>query len=488
LASGTFISAVKHGKKYDTLEGGDVRMHSLRNLYRIGNGPSSSHTIAPQRAALAFRARYQDAASYRVILYGSLAATGKGHLTDVVVTAALTGETPEGHAAERPKGAPVGGRSESSGRVELLWKPKEELPPHPNGMKFEALDDKGRVIGETLEFSVGGGALLSDEAAGGTENSASASAALRAASQTAPAVAASQAPPSPAGAAAVYPAGTMAEILAFCEESGESFWEYVQRCEGKELWPFLERTWEAMCGAVDRGLETEGVLPGKLGLRRKAYSLYRKARLLGRDDFRSEAFVAAYAYAVAEENASGGIVVTAPTCGSSGVLPAVLYHLNGELKCRRDEILRALATAGLFGNLVKSNGSISGAVVGCQGEIGTACAMAAAAATQLFGGSPPQIEYAAEMGLEHHLGLTCDPVAGLVQIPCIERNAHAATRALSCCRFALLSDGLHRISFDDVVSVMVDTGKALPALFRETSSGGLAKVYEQRLGENIDAT
>ena len=432
-------------------------MHPLRNLYRIGNGPSSSHTIAPQRAALAFRARHPGSASFRVTLYGSLAATGKGHLTDVVVTAALAGETPRVSPAEHPMASPPGGGAEPSKRVELVWKPKEELPPHPNGMKLEALDAVGRVISEALEFSVGGGALLSDDAAADTGNTAPAS-------------------------AAVYPAGTMAEILAFCEESGESFWEYVQRCEGKEIWPFLEGIWEAMRAEVDRGLETEGVLPGRLGLRRKAYSFFRKARLLGRDDFRSEAFVAAYAYAVAEENASGGLVVTAPTCGSSGVLPAVLHHLNGELKCRREEILRALATAGLFGNLVKSNGSISGAAVGCQGEIGTACAMAAAAATQLFGGSPPQIEYAAEMGLEHHLGLTCDPVAGLVQIPCIERNAHAATRALSSCRFALLSDGLHRISFDDVVSVMVDTGKALPALFRETSSGGLAKVYEQRLG------
>jgi L-serine dehydratase len=433
----------------------EALMHTLRELYRIGNGPSSSHTIAPQRAALAFRARHPGAASFRVTLYGSLAATGKGHLTDRVITEALLGETAEG-----PGAGP-------SGRVELVWKPKEELLPHPNGMKFEALDAKGRVAGDAVEFSVGGGALLSDEAAEGT--------------------AAAVGAPAPAGAAAAHPSGTMAEILAFCEESGESFWEYVQKCEGKEIWGFLDRTWEAMCGAIDRGLGAEGVLPGRLGLRRKAYSFFRKARLLGRDDFRSEAFVAAYAYAVAEENASGGLVVTAPTCGSSGVLPAVLYHLNGELKCRRDEILRALATAGLFGNLVKSNGSISGAVVGCQGEIGTACAMAAAAATQLFGGSPPQIEYAAEMGLEHHLGLTCDPVAGLVQIPCIERNAHAATRAMSCCRFALLSDGLHRISFDDVVSVMVDTGKALPALYRETSSGGLAKVYEQRVAGNLDS-
>jgi L-serine dehydratase len=436
-------------------------MQTLRRFYRKGNGPSSSHTIAPQRAALKFRARHPGAASFRVTLYGSLAATGRGHLTDVAVTEALAGRILRGGPA------PEGLAPKRIGIVEIVWKPGEELPPHPNGMKFEALDAKGRVTGLAEEFSTGGGALLSDDAPGEGEPFDGETG---------------------EGAPAAYPAGTMAEILAFCDESGESFWEHVQRCEGKEIWPYLDRMYEAMRDSVDRGLAAEGVLPGTLGLRRKAYPIFRKARLLGRDDFRSEAFVAAYAYAVAEENACGGVVVTAPTCGSSGVLPAVLYHLDGELKCRRDEILRALATAGLFGNLVKRNGSISGAVVGCQGEIGTACAMAAAAATQLFGGSPPQIEYAAEMGLEHHLGLTCDPVAGLVQIPCIERNAHAATRALSCCRFALLSDGLHRISFDDVVSVMVDTGKALPALYRETSSGGLAKVYEQRLGRGLDRT
>jgi L-serine dehydratase len=193
--------------------------------------------------------------------------------------------------------------------------------------------------------------------------------------------------------------------------------------------------------------------------------------------------LAAYAYAVAEENACGGRVVTAPTCGSSGVVPAVLYWLRDELDCETTDILRALATAGLFGNVVKSSGSISGARVGCQGEIGTACAMGAAAAAQLFGGTPQQIEYAAEMGLEHHFGLTCDPVAGLVQIPCIERNAHAATRAVSCARFALLSDGLHRISFDDAVSVLLETGRALPSLYKETSMGGLAQIYSKRMPE-----
>ncbi len=264
------------------------------------------------------------------------------------------------------------------------------------------------------------------------------------------------------------------------KRAGRSFWEYVERYEGEDVWNFLNRIWAAMCECVERGLDSEGVLPGDLGLFRKARSLFRKSTILG-NDIRTEALLAAYAYAVAEENASGGHVVTAPTCGASGVLPAVLYHLKTKLDCNRMDILRALATAGLFGNMVKQNGSISGAAVGCQGEVGVACAMAAAAATQLLGGSLRQIEYAAEMGLEHHLGLTCDPVHGLVQIPCIERNAHAATRALSCCHFALLSDGLHRISFDDAVTVLLETGQAMASPYRETSTGGLARIYEKRI-------
>jgi L-serine dehydratase len=237
-----------------------------------------------------------------------------------------------------------------------------------------------------------------------------------------------------------------------------------------------------MRAALEEGLATEGAIPGGLGVWRKASSFRRKSTTL-RGGFRNEALLAAYAHAVAEQNACAKRVVTAPTCGSSGVLPAILYFLNHEMPCSHEEILRALATAGLIGNIVKTNGSISGAAVGCQGEVGTACAMAAAAAAQLLGGTPRQVEYAAEMGLEHHLGLTCDPVGGLVQIPCIERNAHAAPRALSCARFALLSDGLHRISFDDVVAVLLETGRALPSLYRETSTGGLARIYEMRIAE-----
>jgi L-serine dehydratase len=397
-------------------------MKTLKELYRIGSGPSSSHTMGPYRAAANFLKAHLDAPTFRVTLYASLAATGKGHLTDVAIRAAL-----------------------SNREVHIIWKPHEELPLHPNGMLFEALGESGEVIGGGVEYSVGGGALLSDDLSEET-----------------------------------YPAETFTEILIDCEKSGASFWEYVQRFEGEDVWNFLNRIWAAMCECVERGLDSEGVLPGDLGLFRKARSLFRKSTILG-NDIRTEALLAAYAYAVAEENASGGHVVTAPTCGASGVLPAVLYHLKTKLDCNRMDILRALATAGLFGNMVKENGSISGAAVGCQGEVGVACAMAAAAATQLLGGSLRQIEYAAEMGLEHHLGLTCDPVHGLVQIPCIERNAHAATRALSCCHFALLSDGLHRISFDAAVTVLLETGQAMASPYRETSTGGLARIYEKRI-------
>lgn len=400
-------------------------MKSIRELYRVGKGPSSSHTMAPFRAATRFLERIPDAASYRVTLYGSLAATGKGHLTDKALAEAFGG---------RP--------------LEVAWTPQGELGELPNGMKFEALDEAGRAVQVLEEHSTGGGSLLSDVAES---------------SET-------------------YPEESLSEILTSCDDTGESFWEFAERREGEGFDGFLGTVWDAMKRSVERGLNTEGRLPGRLGLSRKARSFLRKSKMLG-PAIRRDALLAAYAYAVSEENASGGEIVTAPTCGASGVMPGVLYYFEKALHCDRTDILRAVATAGVFGNVIKENASISGSVVGCQGEVGSACAMAAAAATQLMGGSPRQIEYAAEMGLEHHLGLTCDPVGGMVQIPCIERNAHAAARAVSCCHFALLSDGLHRISFDDAVQVLLETGRALPSLYRETSAGGLAKIYEKRIME-----
>jgi len=399
-------------------------MDGLKELYRIGHGPSSSHALGPGRAAVMFRERHPRVARYRVTLFGSLAATGKGHLTDRAIEEALGAD-----------------------RLALIWRPEEQLPHHPNGLRFEALTDTGAVLGTWETYSVGGGAI--EDA------------------------------PQDRRQRQLYPVQTMSGALELCEGNGQSLWELVGDVEGDGIWVFLGGVWDAMSGAIDRGLAARGRLPGELGLPRKAWSLHRKATMFG-PHLRQDGLLAAYAYAVSEENAAAGIVVTAPTCGASGVVPSVLRYLHETLDCSRQDVVRALAAAGLVGNLVKSNASISGAEVGCQGEVGTACAMAAAAATQLCGGTIRQIEYAAEMGLEHHLGLTCDPVGGLVQIPCIERNAHAAARAVSCCNFALLSDGTHKIPFDEVVAVLDETGHSLPSLYRETALGGLAKAYRER--------
>lgn len=398
-------------------------MKSLRELYRIGKGPSSSHTMGPQRAAQLFLERCSNASSYEVTLYGSLAATGKGHMTDVAIEEVL-------HPHHT---------------VSIIWKPQVFLPFHPNGMKFVGRDVNGDIIDEWTVYSIGGGAL-SDGIDGHDE----------------------------LGASEVYDLNKMSDIQSWCYENGRSFWEYVEKCEDKEIWDYLKTIWQTMKEAIRRGLDHEGVLPGPLNLPRKAATYYTKAKGY-RASLQSRGLVYAYALAVSEENASGGTIVTAPTCGACGVLPAVLYHMQEAHGMSEQRILRALATAGLVGNIVKHNASISGADVGCQGEVGVACAMASAAACQLFGGSPAQVEYAAEMGLEHHLGMTCDPVCGLVQIPCIERNAFAAARALDADLYASFSDGHHSVSFDKVVEVMRQTGHDLPSLYKETSEGGLAK-------------
>lgn len=399
-------------------------MESIRELYRIGIGPSSSHTMGPRLAAEIFLRRHPEAASYRVTLFESLAATGRGHLTDVALRGVFPPEA-----------------------LEIVWLPEQKLPMHPNGMCFEALAADGSPLAAWEVYSVGGGALRDADTLDTSRQ--------------------------------VYELTSMRDILSKCADSGQTLWEYVQEREGAEIWDHLGRAWQVMRAAIQRGLKAEGVLPGELGLARRAWAFYRKANLAGALLQRS-GLVSAYALAVSEENASGGEIVTAPTCGACGVVPAVLFYLQGILDCSEEAVLRALATAGLIGNLAKHNASISGAEVGCQGEIGVACAMASAAAAQLLGGTPRQIEYAAEMGLEHNLGLTCDPVAGLVQIPCIERNAFAATQALSSADYALFTDGGHSISYDEVVAVMRETGQALPSLYRETSTGGLAAAYRRR--------
>lgn len=392
-------------------------MESIRNLYKIGHGPSSSHTMAPQKAALIFKEENEYADEFRITLYGSLAATGKGHLTDIAIIDTL-----------QPY------------KVEIVWRPETVLPFHTNGMTFEAIV-KGKSVKEWTVYSIGGGDL-SD----GTSRTAK---------------------------EAIYDKTTMKDILEWCHTKGKTFWEYVEDKEGKNIYEYLGTVWSTMEAAIQRGLEGEGLLPGGLGLQRKSSTYFIKSKGY-QGSMKSRALIYSYALAVSEENASGGIIVTAPTCGSCGVLPAVLYHLKKNHEVSEKRLIRALATAALIGNIVKHNASVSGAEVGCQGEIGVACAMAAAAACQLFGGSPQQIEYAAEMGLEHHLGLTCDPICGLVQIPCIERNAFAAARALDSCSFAMLSDGKHIINFDKVVKTMKQTGHDLPSLYKETSLGGLA--------------
>ena len=400
-------------------------MKSLKELYRIGIGPSSSHTMGPRNAAEQFLAKHPEAKSFEVTLYGSLAATGKGHMTDTAIIDTLKPHAP----------------------LNLIWEPEVFLPFHPNGMLFKSKDENGKVTDEWTVFSVGGGALAEE----GINATASPD---------------------------IYEMNKMSQILGWCERTGRSYWEYVQQCEESDIWDYLNEVWKTMRAAVERGLDHEGVLPGPLNLRRKASTYYIKAKGF-KDNLRSRGLVFSYALAVSEENASGGKIVTAPTCGSCGVVPAVLYHLQESRDFSQMRMLRALATAGLVGNIVKYNATISGAEGGCQAEVGVACSMAAAAASQLFGGSPAQIEYACEMGLEHHLGMTCDPVCGLVQIPCIERNAYAAARALDSNIYSAFTDGTHRVSFDKVVEVMKQTGHDLPSLYKETSTGGLAKDYKQ---------
>jgi L-serine dehydratase len=376
--------------------------------------------MGPRKASKLFLDRFSTADKYRVTLYGSLAATGVGHLTDVAIITVF---------------------QDAQKNIEIIWKPEVVLPRHPNAMLFEALSSENEVLDSWTSYSIGGGAIVGD----GLELKESES---------------------------VYPFKNMAELLKYCNTNGLNFWEVVEQYE-PDIWDYLAIVWQTMQDAIHRGLENEGVLPGAIKLPRKATAYFIKANGYN-ETLKKQALLFAYSLAVAEENAAGGIIVTAPTCGSCGVIPAVLYYLKKQHNFSETKILRALATAGIIGSIVKQNASVSGAEVGCQGEIGVACAMASAAVTQLFGGTIFQIEYSAEMGLEHNLGLTCDPVAGLVQIPCIERNAFAAARAMNHNVFSILGDGRHRISFDKVVDTMRRTGHDLPHIYRETSEGGLA--------------
>ena len=397
-------------------------MKSIRGVYKIGHGPSSSHTVGPFRAAREFGRRYPEADAYRVTLYGSLAFTGEGHGTQKSIKSGLPG-------------------------AEVVFNrdiPEAELP-HPNTMRFEAFKD-GRCVGANRVFSVGGGSIRFEGGVSGEERE-------------------------------VYPQKNFSQIVTLCRERNISLLQLMYRYEDPSLRDYLREIWAAMQASIRRGLDAEGILPGGLGVARKAKLLLQKRCYNESADVAMNRVIAAYAYAVSEENAGEGLVVTAPTCGSCGVLPAVMYYMQEDRGFPEEEILDALAVGGLVGNVIRTNASISGAECGCQAEIGSACSMTAAALASLYGLNIEQIEYAAEIAMEHNLGLTCDPVNGLVQIPCIERNAVAAMRAISSVNLSRFLYSTRKISFDEVVETMYQTGKDMNEKYRETSHGGLAQIY-----------
>ena len=404
-------------------------MKSIRDIYKIGKGPSSSHTIGPERAAKLFKGENPEADGFRVVLYGSLSKTGKGHGTDRVLREVLS---------------PL--------PTEIIF--SEEMPHgvhHPNTMDFFAL--KGGETAATMRVESIGGGDIHIEGRDDLE------------------------------LPEIYPENSFAEVEQFCRFRGLDLAEYVEINEGEDIWEFLDEIWRTMKRSVEEGLMTEGMLPGGLKVERKAKMLFEHPAPNEVPQVRECRIVSAYAFAVSEQNADCGTIVTAPTCGACGVLPASLVYVQQQRHLSDERVLRGLAVAGLIGNLIKRNASISGAECGCQAEIGTACAMAAAALTYLFGLKTGQIQYAAEIALEHHLGLTCDPICGLVQVPCIERNAVAAMRAMNSCNLAYFLSDTQRISFDMVVKTMYETGINLNQRFRETSEGGLAKMFNRRRHE-----
>ena len=401
-------------------------MKSIREIYKTGKGPSSSHTMGPERAAQLFKSRYPDADGFRVVLYGSLSKTGVGHGTDRVLREVL---------------APL--------PTEIVFS-QEVLPgSHPNTLDFFALKD-GTEIGTLRVESIGGG----DIRIPGKRDTESEE---------------------------IYIEHSFAEIADFCKwRYIHTLSEYVELNEGPEIWDFLMDVWQTMKKSIDEGLAATGVLPGGLNVQRKAKYLYEQKLEVDEPALKEFQMIAAYAYAVTEQNADNGTIVTAPTCGACGVLPAVLKYAQVTKGFTDEQIIRGLATAGIIGNLTKTNASISGAECGCQAEIGTACSMAAAALAELYQQDLDQVEYAAEVAMEHHLGLTCDPICGLVQIPCIERNAVAAVRAMNACNLSYFLTGSRNISYDMVCRAMKETGIHLDHRFRETSEGGLAKIYNRK--------
>ena len=400
-------------------------MESLRELFKIGKGPSSSHTMGPERAARIIKKRFGEDAEYVVDLYGSLSMTGKGHLTDYIIHETL-GENCQVNFCE------------------------ETLPFHPNGMVFHIYQD-GELKDDITAYSVGGGSIIwegEDDFSMSRKN--------------------------------VYREKNLKEILETLDRNAYSFYDYVMEHENALFVDYLYEILDTMFDSVERGLKREGTIPGKLQLPRVAKQMYTQAINLPAGSERETLILSSYAYAVAEENASGQTIVTAPTCGSSGVLPAILYYCYKQLNVEKPRLIKALAVAGVFGNVIKNNASISGADAGCQAEIGSACAMGAALYAWILGLNNSLIEYAAEMGLEHNLGLTCDPGGGYVQIPCIERNGYAALRAIDCAIYAknLGYVRKNKVSFDAVVNVMKNTGHDLNKAYKETSLGGLALEFD----------
>lgn len=397
-------------------------MLSIRSLYQVGHGPSSSHTMGPAKAVKIIKEAYSMCDRYEVTLYNSLALTGKGHLTEEAIKESL-GDTP------------------------VAFLTSLDLSKHPNTLIVKGfLNDQ--LIVEKEVNSTGGGRIVfvGDES---TE-------------------------------VPIYPHKTLKEIKKYCKSKHITLHDYVYEIEGEEIKIFLEEIWEAMKESIIRGIATHGVLPGPLKMKRKAPELYGKLKATDVPELVENRLVASYAFAVSEENASGGIIVTAPTCGACGVLPAVLYYMHEKHHfISKDRIINGLAVAGLIGNLIKHNASISGAVAGCQAEVGSACSMAAAAHATLFNLSMDQIEYAAEIAMEHHLGLTCDPINGYVQIPCIERNAVAALRAIDACGLAYFLTDSRKISFDMVIQTMYQTGLDMHQSYKETSQGGLAFYFKE---------
>ena len=398
-------------------------MKSIKDIFKIGTGPSSSHTMGPAKAMKLFCGENPDAEGFRVILYGSLSDTGRGHGTDVAIKNAAGGKP-----------------------VEIIFDSDSRELPHENTMDLLALRS-GAVTAEMRVMSVGGGDIKIEGRAESTFDD-------------------------------IYPERSFTEIAEYCKCNGIRLSDFVVMREGEEIYEFLYKVWETMKAAIHRGLTTEGILPGGLEVERKAQHLYNQRHIDESSVTRENRIVCSYAYAVSEENADNGKIVTAPTCGACAVLPSVLKYMQEKKGFPDKQVLKALAVAGLIGNLVKTNASISGAECGCQAEIGTACSMASAALGELFEMGIDQIEYAAEIAFEHHLGLTCDPICGLVQIPCIERNAVAAMRAINAMNLANFLSGSRKISLDLVIQTMYETGKDLSHLYRETSGGGLAKLYK----------